>query len=315
MNNQTKLTDILNIEYPIIMAPMFLVSTPKMVLAALNAGITAAMPAMNYRTAAELDSTIKDIKSKTDKPFGINIIVNKSNIKYKEQLDVCLKNKVAFIITSLGNPKEVILKSKAADVKVFCDVTDLKFALKVEELGADAIIAVSSLAGGHAGDLPPTELIPLLKQHCKIPIISAGGVANNKQFAEKIELGAAGVTVGTAFIASHECDVNYDYKNAIINYKAKDIVSTEKLSGSKLTVINTPYVQQVGTKANLLEKILNRNKRLKKYFKMLLAVKSMKKLERAAFSSTYQTVWCAGPSIEYITEIRSIKEIVDGIVN
>jgi len=305
---------MLGIEYPVIMAPMFLVSTPKMIVAALNSGITAAMPAMNYRTANELDEALKFIKSQTNKPFGVNIIVNKSNIRYKDQLDVCIKNKVAFIITSLGNPKEVIARGKEAGVKVFCDVTDLNFAQKVEQLGADAIIAVSSHAGGHAGQFSPKELITTIKEHCKIPVISAGGVVTNAQFQDKLNYGADGVTVGTAFIASNECDVCQEYKDAIVKYKAKDIVSTEKLSGSKLTVINTPYVQKIGTEANVLEKFLNRNKRLRKYVKMLMVINSMKKLQKAAFSTTYQTVWCAGPSIEDINEIRSVNDIVERIV-
>src|SRR5690606_37553151 len=111
----------------------------------------AAIPALNYRTDKELRPAIAGIRKATDKPFGINLIVNKSNIKYREQLASCVELKVNFIITSLGNPKETIEKSHAAGIKVFCDVTDLKYAMKVEALGADAVIAVNSEAGGHAG--------------------------------------------------------------------------------------------------------------------------------------------------------------------
>lgn len=313
MDNRTDLTNMLAIKHPIIMAPMFLVTTPKMVIAALESGITAAIPALNYRTTEELQDVIKHIKSETDKPFGVNLIVNRSNIKYKEQLKVCLDNKVDFIITSLGNPKEAIEKCKKEGIKVFCDVTDLKFAKKVEALGADAIIAVNSLAGGHAGNIKPKDLITQLIQNVKVPVISAGGVATNQQYREMFGYGAAGISMGTVFIASEESGVNDEYKSAILKYKGSDIVSTEKLSGSKLTVINTPYVQSVGTKANILEKILNRNKRLRKYFKMLLVIKSMKRLEKAAFSTTYKTVWCAGPSIEHIDSIKPIQQIVDEI--
>jgi nitronate monooxygenase len=97
----------------------------------------------------------------------------------------------------------------------------------------------------------------------------------------------------------------------MVDYGAKDIVMTTKLSGSPLTVINTPYVQQLGTKANWLEWILNNNKTLKKYAKMLLAFRGMKAVEKAAFGATYKTVWCAGPSIEYVRQIRPLGEIIN----
>ncbi|MEQ8424839.1 MAG: nitronate monooxygenase, partial [Cyclobacteriaceae bacterium] len=174
--NQT-IDKMLGIQYPIIMAPMFLISNTKMVKAALDNGITAAFPALNYRTDKELRHAITEIKTHSNKPFGVNLIVNKSNPKYKGQLNTLLELGVAFIITSLGNPKEVIEKAHTKGIKVFCDVVDLKYAKKVEELGADALIAVNSEAGGHAGKLIPKDLIILLKENCNIPIITAGGVA------------------------------------------------------------------------------------------------------------------------------------------
>lgn len=310
----THLSSLLGIKYPIIMAPMFLVSNTKMIIAGLESGITAAFPALNYRTDKELRSAIEAIKKKTSKPFGVNLIVNKSNFKYKEQLETCLDLKVDFIITSLGNPKEVIMKCKPAGIKVFCDVVDLKYAKKVEDLGADAVIAVNSEAGGHSGNMTAAELIPLLKQELNIPVISAGGVATGRQLKEIMNLGADGVSIGTIFIASEEAPVSQEYKQALIEYKAQDIVKTTKLSGSALTVINTPYVQQMGTKANVLERILNKNKWLKKYIKLLLALRGMKAIEKAAFSTTYKTVWCAGPSIEHITHVRPVKEIITTLV-
>ena len=308
-------TKMMGIQYPIIMAPMFLVSNTKMIIAALNSGITAAFPALNYRTDEELRAAIQEIKTATDKPFGINLIVNKSNPKYKGQLVTCLDMQVDFIITSLGNPKEVIEKCKPKGIKVFCDVVDLKYAQKVEALGADAVIAVNSDAGGHAGSLTANELIPLLNKNCNIPVISAGGVATHQQLKDVLELGAVATSIGSIFIASTEADVSDEYKNAIVKYGAKDIVMSTKLSGSPLTVINTPYVQKVGTKAGFWERFLNKNKRLKKYIKMLIFYRGMKKIEKAAFKATYKTVWCAGPSIEHVKEIKPVKDIVDKLVN
>lgn len=307
---KTKLTDILNIDYPIIMAPMFLVSNSKMVIEALQNGITGAIPALNYKTDAELREAILDIRKHTQKPFGINLIVNKSNPKYKQQLKTLLELKVDFIITSLGNPKEVITKCKPLGIKVFCDVVDLKTAQKVEKLGADAIIAVNRQAGGHSGPYPAQRLIPQLKEHCQIPIISAGGVATRAQFDDVLKLGADGISVGTPFIATHECKVLPEYKQAIVDYQGKDIVMTNKISGTPLSVINTPYVQEIGIKATFLEKLLNKNKYLKKYIKMLIFSKGMKAIEKAAFKATYKTVWVAGPSIEHIDKIKTVKETI-----
>lgn len=304
------LCDLLGIEFPVIMAPMFLVSNEKMIIEALKSGITGAIPALNYRSNDELRKSIRSIKAISNKPFGINLIVNKSNFKYKDQLTICCEEKVDFIITSLGSPEETIKKAHENGIKVFCDVTDLNFALKVEKLGADAIIAVNKEAGGHAGSLSFKKLIPELVANCKIPIISAGGVGDGKGIKEMIDYGAAGVSMGSIFIASVEAPVSQEYKNACVQYGAKDIVMTTKISGTPCTVINTPYVQKIGTSQNWLERFLSKNKRIKKWFKALTFIVGMKKLEKAAFSSTYQNVWCAGPSIEYTKEILPISEIV-----
>ena len=304
------LDKLLGIDYPIIVAPMFLISNTKMIKAALSNGVTAAFPAMNYRTDQELRAAINEIKGFSSKPFGVNLIVNKSNPKYKAHLETLLELKVDYIITSLGSPREVIEKCKPLGIKVFCDVVDLDYAKKVEELGADAVIAVNSQAGGHAGNIEPKDLITLLKENCNIPIISAGGIAKGKDLKQIMDWGAAGASVGTIFIACDEADISPEYKQAMVNYGAKDIVRTNKLSGSPLTVINTPYVQQLGTKANFLEWILNNNKTLKKYAKMLITLRGMKAVEKAAFGATYKTVWCAGPAIEHVKSIQPMANII-----
>jgi nitronate monooxygenase len=297
------------------MAPMFLVSNTALTIAAIKSGITGAIPALNYRTDKELRAAIKEIKDEAMGSMGINLIVNKSNVRMKEQLNTCVELGVDFIITSLGSPRLVIEACKPKGIKVFCDVVDVEYALKVQELGADAIIAVNSEAGGHAGPMSYKELIPLLVEKCSIPVISAGGVGTGQQFKEKLELGACGISMGSPFIATHEAGVSDDYKQAIVDYGAKDIVMTTKLSGTPCTVINTPYVQDIGTKQTWLERLLNKNKTLKKYAKMLTFYKGMKSLEKAAFGATYKTVWCAGPSIEHVDKIQSVDEIVKKLVS
>jgi nitronate monooxygenase len=310
----SSLSELLGIRYPIIVAPMFLVSNTDMVIAAIKAGATAAIPALNYRTLDDLRAAIKEVKQSTGGPIGINLIVNKSNFLYKEQLAVICEEKVDYIITSLGSPEETIKMAKQHGVKVLCDVVNVEYARKVEALGADAIIAVNNQAGGHAGGTSYEELIPQLKKACTIPIISAGGVGNGHEMRKVLDTGADGLSIGSIFIASTEAGVNDEYKQACIDYGAKDIVMTTKISGTPCTVINTPYVQQLGTEQNWLERLLNKNKRLKKWMKALTFIKGMKSLRKAAFGATYKTMWCAGPSIEHVKEIKPLGDIIHQLV-
>ncbi len=307
---QTWLTREFGLKTPIIMAPMFLVSNASMLIEAYKAGIMGCVPSLNYRTPDELRAAMREIKAGTNGVYGINLIVNKSNIHLKAHLDICAEEKPAFIITSLGSPQQAIEMLKPKGVRIFCDVVDLDYAKKVEGMGADAVIAVNSGAGGHAGPIPSSILVPMLKANCKLPVISAGGVGTGAGLLSVMALGAEGVSIGSPFIATLEAPVSEAYKKACVDYGAKDIVMTTKLSGTPCSIIKTPYVEKIGTKQNFLEAYLNQNKQLKKYAKMLTSYKGMKSLEKAAFSASYKSVWCAGPSIEFTEKIESVKSIV-----
>ena len=313
----TKLTELLNIKYPIIQAPMFLVSNVAMVTEAMKGGIAGCIPALNYRTLEQLREAIQELKANKVEggSFGFNLIVNKSNIKYKEQLRVLCEEGCDFIITSLGSPEETINQAHKVGIKVFCDVTDLRFAQKVEQLGADAAIAVNNEAGGHRGNLTPEELTNLLSTSLKIPVISAGGVGCRADIDKMLSYGAEGVSVGSPFIASVEAGVTEEYKQACVDYGAKDIIMTERISGTPCTVINTPYVQKIGTKQTWIENLLNKNRKLKKWVKMIRFSIGMKATEKAAKKATYKTVWVAGPSIEHTKAILPVKDIVAKLVN
>lgn len=296
------------------MAPMFLVSNIKMTMAAADAGIMSCIPALNWRTPELFEAALKELKEKCNGPFGINLIVNKSNIHLERQIALCAKYLPDFIITSLGSPEEVIKKCGSKGVKIICDVVDIQYAKKCELLGADAIIAVNSGAGGHAGPTPASILVPTLKKHCSIPVISAGGVGTGAGLLSVLALGAEGVCIGSPFIATTEAEVSEEYKQAVVDFGASDIALTTKLSGSPCTIIKTPYVKKIGLEQNPLEKILNKNKKLKKYMKMITFYKGMKLLEKAANSATYKSVWCAGPSIEFVEKVEPTKVIVERII-
>lgn len=312
---KTWLTETFDIQYPIIMAPMFLVSNVEMMIAASRAKIMGCTPALNYRTPELFEKALEEMKEKCEGPVGINLIVNKSNVHMQKQLDICIDKKPDFIITSLGSPKTVIEKCYKAGIKVLCDVVDVEYAKKVEALGADGVIAVNSGAGGHAGNMPASLLIPMLQKSTKLPIISAGGVATGQGLLSILSLGAQGISMGSPFIATHESGVSEEYKDAIVQYGAKDIVMTSKISGTPCTVIKTPYVEKVGVDQNFIESFLNKNKTVKKYAKMLTYYKGMKLLEKAAFSATYKSIWCAGPSIEFISQRESVQDIITRLIS
>jgi len=307
---KTWLTETFNIELPIIMAPMFLVSNSEMLKAAAKAGIMGCIPALNWREVEDFEKGIKELKENCDGPFGINLIANKSNVHLDKQIEICKRYTPDFVITSLGSPEKIIRELQPLGVKVLCDVVDVDYAKKVEDLGADALIAVNSGAGGHAGPISASILIPMLQKITKLPIINAGGVGTGAGLLSILSLGAHGVSMGSPFIATNESGVNEDYKKAIMNYGAKDIVMTSKISGTPCTVIKTPFVDKIGTQQNFVEGFLNKNQKLKKYAKMLTYYKGMKLLEKAAFSATYKSIWCAGPTIEFISQKEPIEEII-----
>lgn len=311
---ETEFTKMFGIDFPLIAAPMFLVSNEDLVVNASMAGAIGTFPALNYRPIEEYRKALKAIRTRTVKPIGVNIIVNKSNTRQREDLKYALEAGVNLFITSLGNPKEVIQQAHQNGAKVFCDVTNLEHALKVEDLGADGVIAVASGAGGHAGPISPLVLVPWLKERLKIPVVLAGGVADGHQMAAALALGASAVSVGTRFIASQEAQVDQSYKDAVVRATPEDIVMTSRISGTPAAVIRTPYIDKWGTELPWLARVLKNNPSTKKWMVPLIHWLGMKKLEKAASSSSWKSVWSAGQSVGLVHEILSTEEIVQKFV-
>ncbi len=316
MNNVC--TSLLDIEFPIIMAPMFLVSNEAMLKAGMQSGVMATFPTLNYRKEGELNALLQALKaiklSGSKGNYGVNIIVQQSNPLYKKHLAICIAEKVPFFITSLGNPKEVIEAAHAYGGKVFCDVTNIAHAEKCHSVGCDGFIAVGQGAGGHAGPNPLHILIPALKEKFpNTPIVGAGGIVNGEGLLSLMVLGAAGASIGTRFIASEECQVNPDYKKAIVDSDMDDIVMTTKLSGTPCTIIDTPSAKKMGYTQNWLERWLSSSPRTKKWFKMLIQIRGMKKLEQSILPNNYNTLWCAGKSVELIHDIQPCTYIIENI--
>lgn len=311
---ETDFTKMMKCELPIIGAPMFLVSNVEMVVAVSEAGGVGTFPALNYRPIEEYQKALQKMRALTKKPIGVNIIVNKSNTRQNQDLSMALDNGVNLFITSLGNPKQVILDAHKNGAKVVCDVTNLDHALKVQDMGADGVIAVGSGAGGHAGPISPLVLVPWLKRELKIPVIAAGGIADGVTMAACLTLGAAAVSIGTRFIASKEAQVDKAYKDAIINSTPEDIVLTTRMSGTPAAVINTPYVQKMGLDLPWHLRLLKNHPTSKKYVVPFIHWLGMKKLEEAAKGPTWKTLWSAGQSVGLIDDVLSCKEIMDKLV-
>jgi nitronate monooxygenase len=317
-NINTALCDLLGIRFPLIMAPMFLVSNEGMIKAAIRSGIAGAFPSLNYRREGELEGLLESLanyrKEYPQGTYGVNLIVQKTNPLYVKHLEACVAHKVPFYITSLGNPKEVITRAHAYGAKVFCDVTNIAHAEKAQSLGCDGFIAVGQGAGGHAGPYSLQVLVPALQKHFpQTPVVAAGGIASGEGILSALALGAAGVSVGTRFIASAEARVNDAYKQAIVDSGMEDIVMTTKISGTPCTIINTPYARKIGYKQNWFERFLSNNPRTKKWFKMLVQLRGLKMLERSVKPANYDTLWCAGQSVELIDDIIPCEEIITGL--
>jgi nitronate monooxygenase len=309
---KTDFTQQFDVRYPIICAPMFLVSSVKMVVGASEAGGVGTFPALNYRPIQRYRQVIREIKEQTEKPFGINIIVQKSNKYQHEQIDHALEERVPLIITSLGSPKEVIRLSHQVNTKVYCDVTGFEHAKKVADLGADGLIAVGFGAGGHAGDISPLALVPNLVKTVKLPVIAAGSIVDGAGMAAAFSLGACAVYMGTRFIASKEAEVSKRYKNEIVRAMSEDIVNTDRVDGFPGNFIRTKELEAIGLKKGLIEEILTKNKRIKRFISLSRAARSLFGDMNSKVS--YKTVYSAGHGIGLIDEVLSIREIMEKTV-
>jgi nitronate monooxygenase len=211
---------------------MFLISNKEMLVAGAEAGILACMPSLNARTAEAFRDDLKWVRSKTDKPIGINLTIGLTKPERIEaDLQACIEFDVPVILTSYGNPAEVVKRAHEKNRLVFHDVITLHHGKKAVAAGVDAIIGVSSGAGGHAGRISPYVLVPWLAEELKVPIIAAGCISDGRQVVASLSLGAQLCYIGTRFIASTECGAVDAYKQMVVTAGPEDVVYTDKVSG------------------------------------------------------------------------------------
>jgi len=223
---ETEIARMLGVRYPLIVAPMFLVSTPALLKAVAEAGAIAVIPSLNFRTAREFERFLETFP---DLPFGVNLIL-KDNPRLAADLEAVRRRKVPLVVTSLGDPGPVVEAVHAYGGRVFADVVGLRHAKKAQERGVDALVAVAAGAGGHAGTLSPLVLAPWLKEETGLPVAMAGGLATGRHLLAALALSDAGY-FGTRFIATPESAAGAAYRRMLLEATPEDVVYTDRVTG------------------------------------------------------------------------------------
>lgn len=237
-----RVCQIIGIEYPIIQGAMARIADGSLA-GAVSAGGGLGVIASGGASADWLRGEIAKVRSITDKPFGVNLMLLDPNVE--ELLDVACQEKVPVVTTGAGNPGQYIPKLKEHGIVVIPVVANLALATRVERSGADAVVAEGCEAGGHIGETTTMAMIPQIADVLNIPVIAAGGIADGRGIAAAYMLGAEGVQVGTRFIVAEECTVAGQYKKAIIKAKDSSTVATGRSTGHPVRVIKNKLARQI----------------------------------------------------------------------
>ena len=313
---ETAFTKHANIEVPLICGPMFPCSNYELVAAVSEAGAIGIVQPVSITFVHKQDfrQALRDIKAMTDKPFGMNALIEKSSKRYHDKMvewvDIALEEGVRFFITSLGNPKWVVETVAPHGGIVYHDVTERKWAEKGLEGGAQGLIAVNNFAGGHAGAKTKEQLFDELKDF-NVPLVCAGGIGNEAQYFDAMRLGYDACQLGTRFIATKECSSSVAYKEAILKANAEDIVLSEKITGIPVSIINTGYIKEQGTKPGKLASWLLRHPKGKHWMRMFYTIRSAFQLRTSSYAeNAKKEFWQAGKSVAGIKKIEAAGDIV-----
>ena len=286
---------------PIISSPMFIVSGTKLVIECCKNGILGTFPALNGRTTEAFEEMLKEITSELEKfeaetgrkpaPFGVNLIVNKTNPRLLPDLELCIKYKVPVIITSLGAVKEIVDAVHGYGGLIFHDVIKKRHAEKAAEAGVDGIICVSAGAGGHAGTANPFALVAEIKSFYDGAIILAGSVNSGKEILAAQTIGADFAYMGTRFIATRECLAQDEYKNMILNSGIDDVIYTDGVSG-----VNANFLKKSIENAGI-----DISEKKEEDFSKLTG----------EHAKAWKDIWSAGHGVAEISDIPSVEELVE----
>lgn len=294
---------IRGLRLPVIAAPMFIVSTPPLVIAQCLNGIVGSFPSLNARPQSLLDEWLSEIEetlaahrrnnpAAPPAPFAVNLIVHRSNVRLEQDLALCVAHKVPIIITSLGAREEVNAAIHSYGGIVLHDVINDRFARKAIEKGADGLIAVAAGAGGHAGRLSPFALIQEIRRWFHGPLALSGAIANGRGILAAQALGADFAYIGSAFIATEEANADPAYKRMIVESAAEDIVYTDYFTG-----VHGNYLRQSIINAGLDPDHLPSSDPSRMDFS-------------SGSAKAWRDIWGAGQGIGVIEEIVSTEALI-----
>lgn len=239
---KTELCELLNIKYPIFQGGMAWIADASLAAAVSNAGGLGIIAAMNAN-ADWLREEIHKVRTMTDKPFGVNIMLMSPFAD--EVSDLVVAEKVPVVVTGAGNPGKYMKKWVEAGIKVIPVVASTAMARLVERSGATAVVAEGGESGGHIGELTTMTLVPQVCDAVKIPVLAAGGIADGRGIAAALMLGACGVQCGTRFLVAKECTVHQNYKNKILKAKDIDTIATGKRLGHPVRCLKNQFTREL----------------------------------------------------------------------
>ena len=295
-----------SLNLPLIAAPMFLISGPKLVIECCKNGIVGTFPALNQRTSEGFEQWVIQIKQalaafeketgKKAAPFGVNLIVHPTNIRVKADLDICVKHKVPLVITSLGAIADLVNVVHSYGGLVYHDIIKKRHAEKAAQAGVDGLIVVAAGAGGHAGTLHPIPLINEVKKVFDKKIVLSGSLATGNDIASALQMGADMAYMGTRFINVDESMADEAYKKMIIESGAEDIIYTAAVSGVKASFLR-PSLEAMGIT----------EERWKETKKINFGTESDALSEEV---KAWKTIWSAGQGVTNINDTLSISTLI-----
>lgn len=286
------------LKLPAIAAPMFLASGPDLVVEVCSSGLVGTFPALNQRTSEGFAAWLDEIESRLAQhadaaPYGVNLIVHRTNPRLEADLRIAVRKKVPLVITSLGAVRDVVDAVHSYGGLVFHDVISRRHAEKAAEAGVDGIIAVAAGAGGHAGPLSPFALVSEIASFFSGTLILSGAISTGAQIAAARAMGADMAYLGTRFIATREALVDDAYKQMILSAKAADIVYTPAISG-----VNANFMRQSIVAAGLDPDNLHAHA----------------KLDMQNEAKAWKTVWSAGQGAGAISDVLPAAELCTRLI-
>ena len=303
-----KASFINDLNLPVVAAPLFLISNPKMVIECCKNGIVGTFPALNQRTSEGFEAWLIEIKEalgafeketgQKAAPFGVNLIVHPTNPRLEADVKLCMKHKVPLVITSLGAVSMVVEAIHSYGGLVFHDIIKKRHAEKAAEAGVDGLILVSAGAGGHGGSLNPMSLVAEVKEIFKKTILLSGCISTGKDVATALQMGADLAYMGTRFINTDESVAPEEYKKMIVDAGANDVVYTAAISGVHANFL-AASLEAAGITAEDLKKDVK--------------IDFGKELDTEA--KAWKTIWSAGQGVTTIKDSISVKALIERLRN